>query len=351
MNGAAGHLAKTSGSRIAGVVSCVPRRIISNDHFVPAFGDKVEEVSKMTGVRQRRWAAEGETTADLCQTAASTLLAKLGWESETVDGVIFVSQTPDYRLPATACALQDRLGLQPGAIAFDVNLGCSGYPYGLWLAMMAIQTGAARRILLLVGDTISKVVDPGDRSTAMLFGDAGTATALESSDDGEPSNAHFILGTDGRGERNLIVPRGGYRTGFEDDESFAGRNLDALYMDGGEIFNFTLKSVPPLIEATIAAAQGSMEDYDAFLLHQANAFMIKHLSKKAKLPAEKVPMNIDRYGNTSSATIPLLMTSELAPLLRTQRARLGLFGFGVGYSWASASIDVGPLACVETIES
>ena len=345
------HVAETSGSRIAGMVSCVPRHIVGNGHFAGAFGEKVEEISKMTGVRERRWAAEGETTADLCQAAADRLLTQLGWAPNSVDGVIFVSQTPDYRLPATACALHRRLGLRPGAIAFDVNLGCSGYPYGLWLAMMAIQTGAADRMLLLVGDTISKVVDSADRATAMLFGDAGTATAIVRDEDSAATRTHFILGTDGRGERNLIIPEGAQRTGPSGDERLAGRKLDTLYMDGGEIFNFTLTSVPPLIEATIAAAGRPMEDYSAFLLHQANAFMIRHLAKKAKLPPEKVPINIDRYGNTSSASIPLLMTSELAPLLSGGRARLGLFGFGVGYSWASASLDVGPLSCVETMES
>lgn len=345
-----GRLAVSSGSRIAGIVSCVPRQVVANDHFTAAFGDKVEEVSKMTGVRERRWAAEGETTADLCEKAARRLLERLGWSAGEVDGIVFVSQTPDYRLPATACALHGRLGLSPGAIAFDVNLGCSGYPYGLWLAMMAIQTGAAERMLLLVGDTISKTVDADDRATALLFGDAGTATAIEAQAETD-IKAHFILGSDGRGERHLIIPEGAYRTGFEGDETFAERRRDALYMDGGEIFNFTLKAVPALIEATIAAAGPPAEDYDAFLLHQANAFMIKHLAKKAKLPPEKVPMNIDRYGNTSSATIPLLMTSELGGRLAAGPARLGLFGFGVGYSWASASLDVGPLACVETIES
>jgi len=343
-----GQSAETTGGRIAGLVCCVPARTVRNDEFA-AFGDKVEEISKMTGVRERRWVAEGETTADLCETAARHLLDRLAWAPDTVDAVIFISQTPDYRLPATACALHGRLGLSPGSIAFDVNLGCSGYPYGLWLAMMMIQSGAARRVLLLVGDTITKVVDAEDRATAMLFGDAGTATAIEASQPGE-DGACFILGSDGRGERNLIIPAGAHRTDFEATGPFADRKLDALYMDGGEIFNFTLKSVPPLIGATLAAAGRPMEDYGAFLLHQANAFMIRHLAKKAKLPPEQVPINIDRYGNTSSATIPLLMTSELASQLSAGPVRLGMFGFGVGYSWASASLDVGPLACVETIE-
>jgi 3-oxoacyl-[acyl-carrier-protein] synthase-3 len=346
----AGQPATISGARIAGIVSCVPTKTVDNEHFRPAFGDKVDEIAKMTGVRERRWVSEDQTTADLCQAAAVRLMDRLGWSADSIDGLIFISQTPDYRLPATGCALHGRLGLRPGAIAFDVNLGCSGYPYGLWLAMMTIASGAAKRILLAVGDTISKTVDPDDRATAMVFGDAGTATALEASDDGS-APAHFILGSDGAGECNLIIPGGGYKQAPEATGRYEGRKLDSLYMDGGEIFNFTLKAVPPLIQETIELSGAPVEAFDAFLLHQANAFMIKHLTKKARLPADKVPINIDRFGNTSSATIPLLMTSDLAATLSERSARLGLFGFGVGYSWASAAIEVGPLECVETIEA
>jgi 3-oxoacyl-[acyl-carrier-protein] synthase-3 len=205
-----------------------------------------------------------------------------------------------------------------------------------------------KRVLLAVGDTSGKTIDPSDRATAMLFGDAGTVTAIEQSDEGEESIADFILGSDGKGADNLIVPNGAFRVRRAEGK-LEGRNLDRLYMDGGEIFTFTLKSVPPLINETVEVAGIEREGYDAFLLHQANTFMINHIAKKAKLPKEKVPINMDRYGNTSSATIPLLMTTDLADSLAAGKMRLGMFGFGVGYSWASASIDVGPLKCVETI--
>lgn len=343
-----GQVAQTRAAKIAGVVSCVPSQRIGNDHFAERFGDKVGEVTKMTGVQTRYWVEEGTTTSDLCEAAANRLLQDLDWDKGSVDGIIFVSQTPDYRLPATGCSLQARLRLRPGIIAFDVGLGCSGYPYGLWLAMMVVQTGAARRMLLAVGDTSSVLVDPDDRATALLFGDAGTVTAIEAADVGTDSDATFILGSDGAGADNLIVPQGAFRS-CAGGGRLEGRQLDKLYMDGGEIFNFTLKAVPGLIRETAAAAGRPLEDYDGFLLHQANAFMINHLAKKAKLPREKVPINIDRYGNTSSATIPLLMTTDLASSLRTSRQQLGLFGFGVGYSWASASLGVGPLRSVETI--
>ena len=341
-----GRSISVAGSRIAGVVSCVPTRVVDNAPFIERFGEKARDIEKMTGVLERRWTNPDTTTADLCQRAAETLLDRIGWKRDTVDALFFVTQTPDYRLPATACALQGRLGLGKHVIAFDVNLGCSGYPYGLWLAMTTVASGAARRVLLLVGDTITKTVDPEDRSTAMLFGDAGTATAIEID---EAGHARFILGTDGLGERQLMIAEGAYRGAPTSAEGVAGPKADALYMDGGAIFNFTLATVPPLVAATLEGA-GGIDKFDAFLFHQANAFMLRHLAKKAKLPADKVLINIDRFGNTSSATIPLLMTTELANRLRNTPTRLGMFGFGVGFSWGSVDIEVGPLACVETID-
>lgn len=342
----AGQHARTRGARIKGVVSCLPPRILDNAHFEEQFGEGVAEVTKMTGVLTRHRADDNVTTSDLCEAAAERLLDELGWDRTSVDGLIFISQSPDYRLPATACSMHGRMGLRVGALAFDVNLGCSGYPYGLWLAMMAIQTGAAKRMLLAVGDTSGRTIDHSDRATAMLFGDAGTVTAIEAGDDSD--EAFFVLGSDGAGADNLIVPNGAFRT-REATGKFEGRDLDKLYMDGGEIFTFTLKSVPPLINETVEAAGTAKEDYDAFLLHQANTFMINHIAKKAKLPKEKVPINMDRYGNTSSATIPLLLTTDLADEVKSRSMRVGMFGFGVGYSWASASLELGPLKVAETI--
>ena len=342
-----GMLARTSGARIAGVASCVPPRIVDNQIFEERFGAGAQEVTKMTGVLRRHYAEEGVATSDLCEKAAEHLLEKLGWERESIDAVIFVSQSPDLLLPATACIIQGRMGLRTGIIGYDVNLGCSGYPYGLWQAMMMVQTCAARRVLLMVGDISTRCIDPTDRSTAMLFGDAGTVTAIEAGEEGADL-AFFIMGSDGRGAENLMIPRSRQRSPKAEGR-LEGRDLDALYMDGGEIFNFTLKSVPPLVRETIEWAGETVDSYDAFLLHQANTFMINHIAKKAKLPKEKVPINMDRFGNTSSATIPLLMTTDVSDLLKSGRRKLGMFGFGVGYSWAAASIDVGPLPCADNI--
>lgn len=341
-----GQHTRTVGAAIAGVVSCVPPRIVDNSHFEKTFGvDAVRDVTKMIGVEKRHYVEPGVATSDLCHEAANRLMDQLGWERDSVDGIIFVSQSADYLLPATSCMLQERLGLRKSIIAYDVSLGCSGYPYGLWLAMMAVQTGAMKRVLLAVGDVSTRRSDPNDRATVMLFGDAGTVTAIEYR---EGEVVDFVLGTDGSGAENLIIPSSWHRI-RKAEGRLEGRNLEMLYMDGGEIFNFTLKSVPPLIRDTMEAAGRTVEDYDAFLLHQANMFMIKHIAKKAKLPPEKVPINMDRYGNTSSASIPLLMTSDLPELLQGGRRRIGMFGFGVGYSWAAASMEIGPLACCETI--
>lgn len=349
MMAASGRETTTQGARIAGVVSCVPANNVGNAEFADRFGaDSVADVVKMIGVLSRRQVAPGQTTSDLCLRAGGVLLEKLGWAPETVDGLIFLTQTPDYRLPATACALQHELGIPPGIIAFDINLGCSGYPYALWLASTIIQAGAAKRLLIAVGDTISRVVDPGDRATALLFGDAGTVTAIEADASAEPST--FILGSDGAGVSNLIIPHGGFKEYAADaDKRMEGKNAACLFMDGGEIFNFTLRSVPGLVGRLNALCEGDGE-HDAYLMHQANKFMLNHLRKKSKLAEEKVPINIQDYGNTSSASIPLLMTTAIANHLRTKSNKIAMFGFGVGYSWAAASMKIGPLAVAETIE-
>jgi 3-oxoacyl-[acyl-carrier-protein] synthase-3 len=348
---AAGKEVELSGSRIAGVVACIPSNRVGNDYFVEKFGEAaVRDVVKMIGVQERRWSAPGTTTGDLCLIAGTRLLAGLDWDPASVDAIIFVSQTPDYRLPATACVLQAGLGLSTHCVAFDINLGCSGYPHALWLASSMIASGSAKRVLLAVGDTSSKVADPDDRATGLLFGDAGTMTAVEADPQAGPS--HFIMGSDGAGATNLIVPSGAFKTyPAATDSRMAGKNPCRLFMDGGEIFNFTLRAVPGLVRRTAELAGQTLDGYDAFLFHQANHFMLKHLIKKAGLPADRAPINIDRYGNTSSASIPLLMLTELREKLLGGKQQLAMFGFGVGYSWASASLAAGPLQCAEIVEA
>ncbi|MBN3896822.1 MAG: ketoacyl-ACP synthase III [Nostoc sp. NOS(2021)] len=351
INTPVGKQLRTKGGRIAGVVACLPNRQISNDYFVEQFGaDVVKEVVKMIGVEHRRWVDEAVSTADLCYQAAERLLSGLDWQRESIDALIFVSQTPDYRLPATACSLHGRLGLQPSCLAFDINLGCSAYPYALWLGLNMIQTGAAKRVLLAVGDTSSKVISSSDRSTAMLFGDAATVTALEYCENSS-NDAFFILGTDGKGSHNLIIPRGASKDySLANDPRLEGKDPNCLYMDGTEIFTFTMQVVPPLISSTFEFSGYKAEDFDTFLFHQANLFMLKHLIKKTKLPMDRIPININKFGNTSSASIPLLMTDNLGLLLQEKSVRLAMFAFGVGYSWGSTVLSVGPLDVVEMID-
>ncbi|MEI8209551.1 MAG: ketoacyl-ACP synthase III [Methylococcales bacterium] len=345
-----GREVKTTGASIVGVVSCVPSWEVENNYFFDKFGEVgVNDAVKMIGVKKRRWANDQISTRDLCHHAGKRLLNKLDWNPETIDAIIFVSQTPDYRLPASACILQADLGLSNACIAFDINLGCSGYPHALWLGMTMIQSGAARRVLLAVGDTISKIINPDDRATALLFGDAGTMTALEA--DSSDNQAHFIMGTDGRGMSNLIVPKGAFKNYTDvSDTRLEDKDPSCLFMDGAEVFNFTLQSVPSLVKRTFEFAEKNIDDYDAFLFHQANLFMIKHLIKKTKLPSDKAPINIDDFGNTSCASIPLLMTTKLKEPLKNNALQLAMFGFGVGYSWASASVKVGNLKVIESIE-
>lgn len=237
------------------------------------------------------------TSADLCLHAAHRLLTSLDWCVQDIGALIFVSQTPDYQLPATACILQHKLGLPQSAMAFDINLGCSGYVYGLKVAASLVNSGV-NKVLLLVGDTISKIVKPGDRSTELLFGDAGSATALQLD---ENNLLQFELGSDGSGWQNIIA-----RNQIKSDAN-RGTNNSFLEMNGGEVFTFTLKTVPALINNFLANLKIDAEDVDVCVYHQANHFMIKHLSKKSNLKPDQVAISINEYGNTSCASIPLTL--------------------------------------------
>lgn len=334
--------------RIAGVASCTPSEVVPNSAFVESFGEAgIREVAKLIGVEERRWVADGTSTADLAIVATKKLMQGLDWDPVTIDAIVFCSQTPNWRLPATACWMQSALGLDTRTVAFDVNLGCSGYPYALWLGSCFLQPNKMKRVILVVGDTISKIIDPNDRATALLFGDAATATALEYSPGA--AAATFILGTDGKGWDNLVVAEGAFK---DSSESLGGRlgnkSPNRLFMDGGEIFNFTLRSVPSLVAEMLQATASEVADYDAFLFHQANLFMLKHLAKKCGIPPDKFPLNIQQYGNTSSASIPLLMATRLKDRLKMLPSmRLMMCGFGVGYSWGAAAVKVDASTYVE----
>ena len=334
----------TRNVRMAGLASAVPERALDIEDVAQQFGrDMSSKISESTGVLRRRVVSGTTCTSDLCFAAAERLIDSLSWPRDSVEALIFVSQTPDYLCPATSCSLHRRLELSKHCAAFDINLGCSGYVYGLSVASQFVSCGTARRVLLLVGDTFSRVVSPLDRSTAPLFGDAGTATALEYHE-GDISPV-FGLGTDGAGERHLLVPAGGFRnphtaqsTQRKERDDGNVRADEDLYMNGPEIFKFTLCEVPPLFQQTLQAADWKLDDVDAVVMHQANAFILRYLAKKLKIPSEKLILTLQEYGNTSSASIPLAISEAWAGRGIHSPLRLLLLGFGVGWSWGAAAI-------------
>jgi 3-oxoacyl-[acyl-carrier-protein] synthase-3 len=343
---------RVEAARVVGIAGAIPRDKLSYLETAASAGVSVteaEEIARMTGVKSRHVAGSSLCTSDLASVAAERLLAELGWDRSTVDALLFVTQTPDYHLPATACCLQHRLRLPDTCAALDVGLGCSGYVYGLWLASTLIAAGGAKRVLLLAGDTISRICAPADRSTIFLFGDAGTATALERDEHSYPMD--FLLGSDGGGEKCLIQPAGGYRNPLTSDLPLQPedgvartRGPQHLYMEGSEVFAFTLRRVPPLVRQLLADAGWDIAQVDAVVPHQANTFMLEHLRKRMKIPEEKMIVALAELGNTSSASIPLAMIARLSERLRVDRLRLVLAGFGVGWSWGAAAIVCGPIA-------
>lgn len=343
-----------SGLRIAGLCAAVPDRVRHIDEDARIFGQsQVERIRESTGVVQRPVTETNLCTSDLCYAAADRLLQQLGWERTTIDGLLFVTQTPDYFLPATSCILQNRLALGTNCAAFDINLGCSGYVYGLWLAGHLIA-GGLERVLLLVGDTISRVVSPRDRATALLFGDAGTATALERTECSPKMS--FELGSDGRGWPHLIVPAGSFRQPRNENtarrtqrEGGNIRSDEDLFMDGAEIFGFTLRVVPRLVANLLERTGSSLHSMDAIVMHQANQFIIDHLTKRLKISPEKVPTTLRLYGNTSSASIPLTLVVSLGGRLQRESLRLLLIGFGVGWSWGAVELTCGPMLISDVV--
>lgn len=325
--------AKIDGFRVAGVSTCVPRECVDNLAQADRFGeDEVRKVVSMAGVRQRRIASPGTTSADLCFEASASLLDSLSWARETVSALIFVTQSPDYFLPSSSCLLHKWLRLSDDCAAFDVGLGCSGYPYGLYVAAAMLKSGGHRRILLLHGETPSRFTHVDDHATTLLFGDAGSATALELS---EGEGASFCLHTDGSGFDGLIMRGGGFRDRNPQDP----RDL-ALSMDGAAIFNFTIKRVPALIEEALAFAGLTTTDVDQFVFHQSNRFIMKHLAKKSGLDEGKVPFTIEDTANCGGPSVAVTLTRSWKRASRPQRVML--LGYGVGLSWASATLSLDP---------
>lgn len=331
---------------VIGISACVPRRTISNRTEFTEYYDP-EELSKTIatiGVEERRLADSNTCTSDLCYAAAEKLICNMNINKSEIGAVIFVSQTPDYKLPASACLLQDRLCLSKGTIAFDINLGCSGYVYGLFVAMSLLQIQGMGNILLLAGDTPSKIISKHDKSTNLLFGDSGTATIIGYSSNQRTS--YFSLYSDGSGNRAIIQESGGSRHPstigtIEMKENTNGKILspEYIWMDGAEVFSFTIREVPNDIRNLVAFSEVNFDEISSFVFHQANKFMLDFLSKKLNIPSNKFPLSLKMFGNTSSASIPLTIVTNL----NKETANLSkvlLSGFGVGLSWGSALISL-----------
>ena len=321
--------------RIAGVSTCVPAAVVDNTDLGKDFGEQeVRKVVSMAGIQYRHVVDPGVTATDLCFEAASVLLDELGWSRESITGLILVTQSPDYILPSSSCVAHKWLGLGTHCAAFDVGLGCSSYPYGLYIASAMLKAGGQQRILLLNGDTPSLFVSQEDHATRLLFGDAGSATALELS--AESGSSFFSLHSDGSGFDGLII-RGG---AFRDRTPQVARD-NFLHMDGAGVFNFTIQRVPTLISETLKFAGLAVEDIDCYLFHQSNRFMMKHLIKKSGLPPGRVPIILEGYGNCGGPSVPLSLTVGLAPGTAPP-ARAMMLGYGVGLSWGAAVMNLGP---------
>jgi 3-oxoacyl-[acyl-carrier-protein] synthase III len=331
------------GIEIKGICSSVPSASHSNwDSALIATEDR-ERIISSIGIVERRISPDTICTSDLCLAAAEKIIKGLDWKKEEIGALILVTQTPDYQMPATACILQDKLGLPQSCLAFDVNMGCSGYVYGLSIISSMLASAGIKKGLLLVGDTLSKIVSPRDKEVAILFGDAGTATALENTG---WDKQIYNLKTDGSGKEAIIVPAGGSRSRptsqhfefLESDTGSSRRAID-LKMDGVSVFNFTIREVVKNINELLNESSTPLANVDSFVFHQANKMINSLLSKRLKVDARKIPSSLEKFGNTSCATIPVTMTTSLGTDFFKQPRKLLLSGFGVGLSWGSVLVS------------
>ena len=327
---------------IRAISSYLPAEILEMTELSVLFGEnEVKSIIKATGIERVHIADENETSSDMCFNAAEYLIKKEGIELSSIDGLVFVSQTCDYILPSTSVILQERLGLSNETVCIDIHYGCSGYIYGIYQAALWINSKSCTNVLVLAGDTSSKLINPQDKSLKMVFGDCGTATLV--------TEGNFPMGisinSDGSGANSLIVPAGGFRLPANEntallkyDKDNNGRTENDLFMDGMTVFNFAITNVHAQIDNLIEMMNWNKEDVDLYALHQANKFMVDYIRKKLKVDKEKVPVNVTNYGNTGPATIPLLLSD-----LNYNSDGLGkviLSGFGVGLSWGSIATNI-----------
>ena len=320
----------------------LPERVVTNEELVKEFPEwSVDKIAEKVGVIERRVSALDETATDLAIRAAEALFFKGLVKREEIDFILFCTQSPDYKLPSSACIIQDKLRLSTGCGAFDFNLGCSGYEYGLAMAKGLLSGGIAKNVLLLTGETYNKYLHPRDKGNRTIFGDGATATLV--STDGFAEIGEFVLGTDGSGANDLIVKTGGTRHQYQMgdlmyDEGGNPISSDYLFMDGQNIFVFTLTKVPKMLKDVLVKNKLQREDIDLYIFHQANKYMLEHLRKKLKIEEKRFFVNLSKIGNTVSSTIPIALCDA-----REQGKLNGnvlLAGFGVGLSWGASVIKI-----------
>ena len=346
------------GIRVAGIAGAVPSKVVRADDFISQVGEKVvQRVKLVTGIHEVRRSPRRQTASDLGYAAAERLLTEKGINREEIGAIVNVTEFPDYVAPSTAFVLHKRLGLPQSCIAFDVNLGCTGYVYGLHIACSLLQAMQQRYVLLVVGDVPKNNDFSGrenpDHSYLMMFGDAGTATLLEKTPnsvgiktelyaDGTDFKMLYTLG----GARNVDAPH--EVTRWSDD---IDRSLYDSYMDGMGVFSFSTTVAPKLIKNFLQEEGKTPSDYDGFILHQANKMIVERVAKLAKLPLEKVPLSMTHYGNTNCSTVPVTVIDQLGCSDETEPKQLFLCGFGVGLSWGVATIEIRPRDVLPMLET
>lgn len=321
----------------------IPDHLLTNNNLNKSFPEwSVDKIVEKTGIMGRGIAAKDECSSDLGVRAAEKIFESGVCSRKDIDYLLFCTQSPDYFLPTTACIMQNRMGIKKASGAIDYNLGCSGYVYGLGLAKGLIETGQAGNVLLITAETYSKFIHPGDKSVRTLFGDAGSATYIESSKCSDEFIGPFIYGTDGKGSKNLIVPQGAFRRPAQTappeiytDEYGNKRSAEKLYMNGSEVFTFSLLTVPKLIIDLLTKSEKNAEQVDLYVFHQANKFMLEALQKKCKIPKEKFFISFENVGNTVSCTIPIALNEAKKSGILKSGMTVMLVGFGVGYSWGA----------------
>lgn len=340
---------------LRGVSAAVPIAEESNRDYTPLTEKEINLLIKTTGVEYRRRAPVECCTSDYCFEAAKKLMAELNWQASEVELLVFVSQSRDYFLPSTAIILQHKLGLPETALAFDIGLGCSGFVYGISVIASMLNNSGIKKALLLCGDVSTTSVSYQDKSTYPLFGDAGTAAALEFNENAAP--IRFNMQSDGKGYQSIIIPDGGCRNPLNEEseqmievEKGVVRRKKDLWLNGMDVFNFSVTKVPANVNAMLQKYEVERESLDFFVMHQANFLMNETIRKILNIDAAKVPYSLRHFGNTSSASIPLTMVTSMAKELMTSERKLLLSGFGVGLSWGSIIIDTENLVIPDLIE-